>query len=69
MPVPKPDGTVRLCIDCRCLNEVTVSDAFYMPTFDELFEKVRGAIVLSKFDLSKGYHQVVVAKESQERMG
>ena len=40
VPVPKGDGTVRVCVDYRKLNEVTTSDPYYMSTMDEILERV-----------------------------
>ena len=40
VPVPKTDGRVWVCIDYRCLNEVTVSDPYYMATLDDILERL-----------------------------
>ena len=67
VPVPKGDGSVRLCVDYRRLNEITVGDPFYMVTLEEILEKAGGAQVMSKLDLSKGFYQVEVEQTSQEK--
>ena len=67
VPVRKKDGAVRLCIDYRRLNAVTIADPFYMTTLDEILERVGACGVLSKLDLSKGYHQVLVAPEDRDK--
>ena len=67
VPVPKKDGTVRLCVDFRRLNEVTVGDPFYMTTLEEILERVGEAKVMSKLDLAKGFYQVEVEAQSQEK--
>ena len=67
VPVPKKDGSVRICVDYRRLNDVTVGDPFYMVTLEEILEKVGGARVMSKLDLSKGFYQVEVDAQSQEK--
>ena len=67
VPVPKKDGSVRICVDYRRLNEITVGDQFYMVTLEEILEKVGGAQVMSKLDLSKGFYQVEVDARSQEK--
>ena len=67
VPVPKTDGTVRVCVDYRKLNEVTTSDPYYMATMDEILERVGGSKVISKLDLAKGFYQVEVDPLSQEK--
>jgi hypothetical protein len=58
--VPKKDGTQRLCVDYRALNEVTVKNKYALPRIDDLFDQLRGACVFSKIDLLLGYHQLKV---------
>jgi hypothetical protein len=58
--VPKKDGTQRLCVDYRALNEVTVKNKYPLPRIDELFDQLRCACVLSKIDLQSGYHQLKI---------
>ena len=60
VPVPKGDGTVRVCIDYRKLNEVTIADPYYMCTLEEILERAGTSCVMSKLDLAKGFYQVVV---------
>jgi hypothetical protein len=58
--VPKKDGTQRLCVDYRALNEVTVKNKYPLPRIDGLFDQLYGACVFSKIDLQSGYHQLKV---------
>ena len=67
VPVSKGDGTVRVCVDYRKLNEVTTADPYYMATMDEILERVGGSKVVSKIDLAKGFYQVEVEPLSQEK--
>ena len=67
VPVPKSDGTVRVCVDYRKLNEITTADPYYMSTMDEILERVGGSQVVSKIDLAKGFYQVEVEPLSQEK--
>jgi hypothetical protein len=54
--VEKKDGTKRMCIDYRSLNEVTIKNKYPLPRIEDLFDQLRGANVFSKIDLRLGYH-------------
>ena len=56
----KKDKTLRLCIDYRQLNRVTIKNRYPFPRIDDLFNQLRGARVYSKIDLRTGYHQLRV---------
>jgi hypothetical protein len=56
--VEKKDGTKRMCIDYRALNEVNVKNKYPLPRIEDLFDQLRGASVFSKIDLRSGYHQL-----------
>jgi hypothetical protein len=58
--VSKKDGTRRLCVDYRALNEVTIKNKYLLPRIDDLFDQLCGACVFSKIDLRSGYHQLKV---------
>ncbi|ROT74689.1 hypothetical protein C7M84_006796 [Penaeus vannamei] len=58
--VRKKDNSLRLCVDYRNLNKVTVHDAFPIPRIDESVEALSGAKYFSTFDLAAGYHQIEV---------
>jgi hypothetical protein len=58
--VPNKDGTQRLCVDYRVLNEVTVKNKYPLPRIDDLFVQLRGASVFSKIDLRSGYHELKI---------
>ena len=67
VPVPKKDGTVRICVDYRRLNDVTTGDPFYMTTLEEILERVGSSSCMSKLDLAKGFYQVEVDALSREK--
>jgi hypothetical protein len=52
------DGTKRMCIDYRALNEVTIKNKYPLPRIEDLFDRMRGDSVFSKIDLRSGYHQL-----------
>jgi hypothetical protein len=56
--VEKKDGTQRMCIDYRFLNEVTIKNKYPLPRINDLFNQMKGAGVFSKIDLRSGYHQL-----------
>ena len=61
--VKKKDGTLRLCIDYRHLNKVTMKNKYHLPRIDDLFDQMRGAKVFSKIDFRSGYNQVRIRDE------
>ncbi|MCO6516618.1 MAG: hypothetical protein J6586_09040, partial [Snodgrassella sp.] len=61
--VRKKDGTLRLCIDYRQLNRVTIKNRYPLPRIDDLFDQLRGTCVFSKIDLRSGYYQLKIKSE------
>ncbi|CAN4106238.1 unnamed protein product [Withania somnifera] len=61
--VKKKDGSLRMCIDYRRLNKVTVKNKYPLPRIDDLFDHLRGAAVFSKIDLRSGYHRLRIRTE------
>jgi hypothetical protein len=58
--VQKKDGSQRMCVDYRSLNDVTVKNKYLLPRIEDLFYQMRGAKVFSKNDLRSGYHQMKI---------
>ena len=56
--VNKNDGTLRLCVDYRQLNKVTIHNKYPLPRIEDLFDQLQGAKLFSKIDLRSGYHQL-----------
>ena len=61
--VKKNDGSLRLCIDDRELNKVTIRNQYPLPRIDDLFDQLQGARVFSKIDLRSDYHQLKIQSE------
>ncbi|KAG8485809.1 hypothetical protein CXB51_019160 [Gossypium anomalum] len=56
----KKDGPLRLCIDYRQLNKVTVKNKYPLPQIDDLFDQLKYVTVFSRIDLRFGYYQLQV---------
>jgi len=61
--VQKKDGTLRLCIDYRQLNKLTIKNKYPLPRIDDLFDQVQGAKVFSNVDLRSGYYHIRIKDE------
>ena len=62
--VKKKDGSLRLCINYKQLNRVTIRNQYPLPRIDELFDQLQGSRVYSKIDLRLGYHQLRVQESN-----
>ena len=65
--VKKKDGTPRVCVDYRALNEITVKNKYPLPLMDELFDRVQGAKYFSSIDLRDGFYQILLREEDRQK--
>ena len=56
--VKKKDGTLRLCVNYRQLNKMTMKNKYPLPRIDDLFDQLKGVSVFLNIDLRSGYHKL-----------
>lgn len=67
--IPKPDGTMRVCVDYRGLNDVTIKNRASLPRIDDLIDSLAGAKVFSALDLASGYWQLRLDESDASKTG
>src|ERR1051325_10411682 len=65
--VKKKEGSMRLCVDYKQLNKVTIKNRYLLSRIDDLMDQLVGACVFSKIDLRSGYHQIRVKAEGIQK--
>ena len=59
--VKKPDGSLRLCVDYRKLNEITIKNRYPLPLMSELFDRLKHAKFFTRLDIIEAYHHLHIA--------
>lgn len=65
--VRKKDGGVRWCVDYRCLNSLTIKDAYPLPKIEECLDVLGGATMFTTLDLQSGYWQIAVDDKDRQK--
>ena len=65
--VPKPDGSMRFCVDYRRLNALTIRDSYPLPRMDECIDSLGDAQLFSTLDCNSGYWQIPVEPSDRDK--
>src|SRR5277367_2692929 len=65
--IHKKEGSLRLCVDYRTLNKITIKNRYPLPHIEELMDRFAGAQYFTKIDLYSGYHQIRITKEDMPK--
>lgn len=66
--VPKPDGSIRFCINFRAVKKLAMFDVYPMLWMDVLLSQIGDTIYMSALDLMKGYWQVPMREQDKPKM-
>jgi hypothetical protein len=64
--VPKPDGTLYMCINYRAVNTLTVKDRYLLPHIEDILNSMHGSCWFIKLDMGAGYHQIRIATADRQ---
>ena len=60
-------GEMRMCVDYRALNKVTIKNKYPLPRTDDMLDRLHGSTIYSKLDLRQGYNQILIHPPDVEK--